>query len=86
MQECRHGGMKVWRHTAAFPQSAVPVQKRGVAAIKERIRKGFTYTVKHFNISMLMEKEPVYLAFSTQKGGAGKTTLTVLVGAVPARA
>lgn len=28
---------------------------------------------------MLMEKEPVYLAFSTQKGGAGKTTLTVLV-------
>lgn len=79
MQECRHGGMKVWRHTAAFPQSAVPVQKRGVAAIKERIRKGFTYTVKHFNISMLMEKEPVYLAFSTQKGGAGKTTLTVLV-------
>ena len=26
-----------------------------------------------------MEKEPVYLAFSTQKGGAGKTTLTVLV-------
>lgn len=26
-----------------------------------------------------MEKEPVYLAISTQKGGAGKTTLTVLV-------
>lgn len=25
-----------------------------------------------------MKKEPVYLAFSTQKGGAGKTTLTVL--------
>jgi len=26
-----------------------------------------------------MSKEPIYLAFSTQKGGAGKTTLTVLV-------
>ena len=26
-----------------------------------------------------MKKEPIYLAFSTQKGGAGKTTLTVLV-------
>lgn len=26
-----------------------------------------------------MEKEPIYLAISTQKGGAGKTTLTVLV-------
>lgn len=25
-----------------------------------------------------MDKEPIYLAFSTQKGGAGKTTLTVL--------
>ena len=24
------------------------------------------------------KKEPVYVAFSTQKGGAGKTTLTVL--------
>ena len=27
----------------------------------------------------MMNKEPIYLAFSTQKGGAGKTTLTVLV-------
>ena len=26
-----------------------------------------------------MKKEPVYMAFSTQKGGAGKTTMTVLV-------
>lgn len=26
-----------------------------------------------------MKKEPMYVAFSTQKGGAGKTTLTVLV-------
>lgn len=26
-----------------------------------------------------MKKEPIYLAFSTQKGGAGKTTLTVLI-------
>lgn len=26
-----------------------------------------------------MEKKPIYLAFATQKGGAGKTTLTVLV-------
>ena len=26
-----------------------------------------------------MKKEPKYVAFSTQKGGAGKTTLTVLV-------
>ena len=26
-----------------------------------------------------MKKEPIYAAFSTQKGGAGKTTLTVLV-------
>ena len=26
-----------------------------------------------------MKKEPKYIAFSTQKGGAGKTTLTVLV-------
>lgn len=26
-----------------------------------------------------MNKEPIYVAFSTQKGGAGKTTLTVLV-------
>ena len=26
-----------------------------------------------------MKKEPIYMAFSTQKGGAGKTTLTVLV-------
>jgi len=26
-----------------------------------------------------MSKEPIYLAFSTQKGGAGKTTLTVLI-------
>ncbi len=25
------------------------------------------------------KKEPIYAAFSTQKGGAGKTTLTVLV-------
>ena len=25
-----------------------------------------------------MKKEPIYVAFSTQKGGAGKTTLTVL--------
>ena len=25
-----------------------------------------------------MDKKPIYLAFSTQKGGAGKTTLTVL--------
>ena len=24
--------------------------------------------------------EPIYVAFSTQKGGAGKTTLTVLTG------
>lgn len=24
-------------------------------------------------------KQPIYVAFSTQKGGAGKTTLTVLV-------
>ena len=27
---------------------------------------------------MTMEKETLYIAFSTQKGGAGKTTLTVL--------
>jgi cellulose biosynthesis protein BcsQ len=27
----------------------------------------------------MMKKEPKYVAFSTQKGGAGKTTLTVLV-------
>lgn len=26
-----------------------------------------------------MSKQPIYIAFSTQKGGAGKTTLTVLV-------
>ncbi|GHT68214.1 hypothetical protein AGMMS50239_32830 [Bacteroidia bacterium] len=26
-----------------------------------------------------MEKKPMYVAFPTQKGGAGKTTLTVLV-------
>ena len=26
-----------------------------------------------------MERKPKYVAFSTQKGGAGKTTLTVLV-------
>lgn len=26
-----------------------------------------------------MSKQPIYLAFSTQKGGAGKTTLTVLI-------
>ena len=26
-----------------------------------------------------MEKETLFIAFSTQKGGAGKTTLTVLV-------
>lgn len=26
-----------------------------------------------------MKKQPKYVAFSTQKGGAGKTTLTVLV-------
>lgn len=26
-----------------------------------------------------MKKEPIYVAFSTQKGGAGKTTLTVLI-------
>lgn len=26
-----------------------------------------------------MEKEPIYVAFSTQKGGAGKTTLTALI-------
>jgi cellulose biosynthesis protein BcsQ len=26
-----------------------------------------------------MKKEPIYAAFSTQKGGAGKTTLTVLI-------
>lgn len=26
-----------------------------------------------------MKKEPIYVAFATQKGGAGKTTLTVLV-------
>lgn len=32
--------METWRHTAAFPQSAVPVQKRSVAAIKERPCKG----------------------------------------------
>lgn len=25
-----------------------------------------------------MKKKPIYVAFSTQKGGAGKTTLTVL--------
>lgn len=25
------------------------------------------------------KKEPKYVAFSTQKGGAGKTTLTVLI-------
>lgn len=26
-----------------------------------------------------MKKKPIYVAFSTQKGGAGKTTLTVLI-------
>ena len=26
-----------------------------------------------------MSKEPIFVAFATQKGGAGKTTLTVLV-------
>ena len=26
-----------------------------------------------------MKKEPTFIAFSTQKGGAGKTTLTVLM-------
>lgn len=26
-----------------------------------------------------MKKEPLFIAFSTQKGGAGKTTLTVLM-------
>lgn len=26
-----------------------------------------------------MKKEPIYVAFSTQKGGAGKTTLTALI-------
>ena len=26
-----------------------------------------------------MKKEPIYVAFSTQKGGAGKTALTVLM-------
>ena len=25
-----------------------------------------------------MKKDPIFIAFSTQKGGAGKTTLTVL--------
>ena len=29
-------------------------------------------------------KEATYVAISTQKGGAGKTTLTVLVGSSPA--
>lgn len=28
---------------------------------------------------MTMKKEPIYVAFSTQKGGAGKTTLTALI-------
>lgn len=27
-----------------------------------------------------MKKETLYVAFSTQKGGVGKTTFTVLVG------
>ena len=69
MKAWRHGGMQVGRHTAETERRSH----------KGTNPQGFTYTVKRFNISMLMEKEPVYLAFSTQKGGAGKTTLTVLV-------
>lgn len=40
---------------------------------------GFIEMIKQLNKETVMEKEPIYLAISTQKGGAGKTTLTVLV-------
>ena len=40
VRRCRNADMEVCRHTAVFPQSVVPVQKRGVAAIKERTLKG----------------------------------------------
>lgn len=75
MQECRHGGMQAYGRISAKRRSRTKTERR---SHKGTNPQGFTYTVKRFNISMLMEKEPVYLAFSTQKGGAGKTTLTVL--------
>ena len=68
--------MEAYGRISAKRRSRTETERR---SHKGTTLQGFTYTVKRFNISMLMEKEPVYLAFSTQKGGAGKTTLTVLV-------
>lgn len=67
--------MEAYGRISAKRRSRTETERR---SHKGTTLQGFTYTVKRFNISMLMEKEPVYLAFSTQKGGAGKTTLTVL--------
>ena len=76
MEVCRYEDMEAYGRISAKRRSRTETGRR---SHKGTNPQGFTYTVKHFNISMLMEKEPVYLAFSTQKGGAGKTTLTVLV-------
>lgn len=75
MEVCRYEDMEAYGRISAKRCSRTETGRR---SHKGTNPQGFTYTVKHFNISMLMEKEPVYLAFSTQKGGAGKTTLTVL--------
>ena len=75
MEVCRYEDMEAYGRISAKRRSRTETGRR---SHKGTNPQGFTYTVKHFNISMLMEKEPVYLAFSTQKGGAGKTTLTVL--------
>lgn len=75
MEVCRYEDMEAYGRISAKRRSRTETGRR---SHKGTNPQWFTYTVKHFNISMLMEKEPVYLAFSTQKGGAGKTTLTVL--------
>ena len=49
-----------------------------IASINMRLYESMIYT-STLKSEKSMAKDPIYLAFSTQKGGAGKTTLTVLV-------
>ena len=59
-------------HRAIFtPASAMPTKARTGAA-----RRSAVSTTTYYCIEMT---EPVFVAFATQKGGAGKSTLTTLV-------
>ena len=72
MLACRHTGMDGNRHTGR--DAGLPARLPG-GWLPTGPRNGCLTNKKEES----MKKEPLFIAFSTQKGGAGKTTLTVLM-------